>query len=208
MSSHNNTSSYGQVSGFRAHHPNTIYLANLNYDIKANEIEKLFSQYEDIKISDIKQRENKAFVFVTFGTREEAKAVIQKYSQAEFMGRKLIVDWSNKAGEAKMRPKGYGGFRERSQESKRHGRRTERVDKRRNSSDSPSPSRSKSRKEKKYSKSRSRSYEKPRRRDSHNYFNDPRALLKMIADGKSRHGSGVYEKIAGERLQSMINSKH
>lgn len=214
MSGQNSQSNYPQPQTHAPprHHPNTIYVANLNYDVKPTDIEKLFSEFADIKLSDIKQRENKAFVFVTFATRDDAKKAIAKYSKSEFMGRRLVVDWSNQAGESKPRQKvgSLTNHREKSPDQRKHVKRSsDRYDRNRDPSDSESRSKSKTRKDRKYhtSKSRSRSHEKPPRRREHNYFAEPRALLKMIAEGKSRHGSGVYEKIAGERLQSMISSK-
>lgn len=197
--------------GFRGPHPNTIYVANFSSEIHESDIRKLFSSYEDLKISDIKIRDNKAFAFVTFGSREDAKEAIDKFAGREFQGRNLIVDWSNKAGESRSRlPKSGQGapFREKSPEP---GKRYKKESKYRESSESGSRSRSRGKKDrerKKHSRSRSRSHEKYSRKREYNYFNDPRVLLKMIADGKSKHGSGVYEKIAGERLQKMINSKY
>lgn len=83
-----------------------MYVANLDPNVKAEDIESYFKVFGPMRLtSNIKQRENKNFVFVTFDRFEDAKEAMNKSAGVEFFGRKMYVDWSGRFDkEGKDRP--------------------------------------------------------------------------------------------------------
>ena len=85
---------------------NTMYVANLDPSVTAQDIETYFKTFGPMRLtSNIKQRENKNFVFVTFDNYDDAREAMNKSAGAEFFGRKMYVDWSGRFDkEGKDRP--------------------------------------------------------------------------------------------------------
>lgn len=80
-----------------------IYVGNLPYDAKVNDIRGLFAdisyQIKDISMSiDPMTGRNPSYCFVDFTTKEAAEKTIQHYNGLSFMGRPLKVNLSVKPG--------------------------------------------------------------------------------------------------------------
>jgi len=73
-----------------------IYVGNLSYKSTEEEIQKLFSDYGDVKsvqiISDRRSGRSKGFAFVEMEDDSEAKEAIEALNDIEFGQRKLIVN--------------------------------------------------------------------------------------------------------------------
>lgn len=106
-----------------------------------SDLEAFFRSFEAIRVSTIKQRDNKFYAFVTFPTREKANEAMDKNQGMELFGRKLYIDWAGKTYDKERPPRLYnhpaashGGFnsypRDRSHgDQKDHSfRRTERQE--------------------------------------------------------------------------------
>lgn len=104
---------------------NKLYIGNIPYSTKQEELKELFSQYgqlDDIKIiTDRFSGESRGFGFATYSTEAEAHEAIEKLNGAEFQGKALKVnvarepsrDGGGSGGRGGARP-GGGGFRGRS----------------------------------------------------------------------------------------------
>ena len=67
-----------------------LYVGNLSYSTKENEVSDLFSTYGQVVSAKI--IENKGFGFVEMGSSEEAQAALDALNNSEFMGRTLKID--------------------------------------------------------------------------------------------------------------------
>ena len=91
---------------------NKLYVGNLSYSTRENELTDLFSTYG--KVVSVKIIENKGFGFVEMGSSEEAQAALDALNNTEFGGRTLKIDEARP-----MQPRsnfgenrgGYGGNR-------------------------------------------------------------------------------------------------
>lgn len=85
-----------------------IYVGNLNWAIKNEDLESLFAQYGEVTSAKVvtdkfNNDRSKGFGFVEMSNDEEAKAAIAALNEQEIEGRRLIVNESN------PRPAGEGG---------------------------------------------------------------------------------------------------
>ncbi len=77
-----------------------IYLGNLNFEAKEEEIEELFQAFGDVEeVKIIKDRysgKSRGFAFVQMGSDEAGAKAIEELNDTEWQGRKILV---NKARE-------------------------------------------------------------------------------------------------------------
>jgi RNA recognition motif-containing protein len=89
-----------------------IYVGNISYTAKEENLGELFAQYGDVVsvkiITDRETGKSKGFGFVEMNDEQAAAAAISALDGAEFGGRKLKV---NPAMD-KPRPQRTGGFRD------------------------------------------------------------------------------------------------
>jgi RNA recognition motif-containing protein len=69
---------------------NKLYVGNLSYSTKENELSDLFSTYGQVVSAKI--IENKGFAFVEMGSSDEAQAALDALNNADFGGRTLKID--------------------------------------------------------------------------------------------------------------------
>ncbi len=73
-----------------------LYAGNLNYKVKKEDLESLFSQIGKVEsavvITDKVTGRSKGFGFVEMATDDEASAAIEKLHDTDFQGRKLLVN--------------------------------------------------------------------------------------------------------------------
>jgi RNA recognition motif-containing protein len=69
---------------------NKLYVGNLSYSTRENELAELFSTYG--QVASVKIIENKGFGFVEMGSSEEAQAALDALNNSEFGGRTLKID--------------------------------------------------------------------------------------------------------------------
>lgn len=82
-----------------------LYVGNLSYSVTNEQLEKLFSNYGEVKQVNI--IEGKGFGFVEMGSNSEAKKAKEVLNGYEFEGRTLKVDEARPPKKRQMR----GGFR-------------------------------------------------------------------------------------------------
>ena len=79
-----------------------LFVGRLPYEISEEELSKAFSEHGKIdSINIAKDRESgksKGFAFVTFPSKEEAKAAIKAMNGSEIKGRKIVVEESSSGG--------------------------------------------------------------------------------------------------------------
>jgi len=88
-----------------------IYVGNLNFKVEENQLKELFEEYGDVTtVSIIKDREtgrSRGFGFVEMPNDENAQTAIDELTDAEFMGKKMVLN------EARPKPnyerRGNGG---------------------------------------------------------------------------------------------------
>jgi RNA recognition motif-containing protein len=85
---------------------NKLYVGNLNYSVKSEELKELFSKYGEIK--EVNIIEGRGFGFVELSSPEEATKAKEELDGSEFKGRNLRV---NEARPPRDRDKRGGGFR-------------------------------------------------------------------------------------------------
>jgi transformer-2 protein len=127
---------------------NNLYVANLSFDTKEQDLEAHFSKCGALKetriVSDPYTKESKGFGFVTFERNEDADQAIIDLDKTELQGRSISVQKAKRSKPYAPTPGGYRGpMKTSSGGYQRHGR-------------SPSPMYSRRR-------SRSRSYSRGRR---------------------------------------------
>ncbi len=73
-----------------------IYVGNLNYKVREDEIESLFAEYGEVgSVKIIKDRESgrsKGFAFVEMTNDEEGQQAIDALHETEFLQRNLVVN--------------------------------------------------------------------------------------------------------------------
>jgi RNA recognition motif-containing protein len=83
-----------------------IYVGNLSYNVKENELEEIFKEYGEVTsvkvISDKFTGRSKGFAFVEMPNDDEAQNAIRELNEAEFSSRNLKV---NEAREPKQNDK-------------------------------------------------------------------------------------------------------
>jgi RNA recognition motif-containing protein len=92
---------------------NKVFVGNLNFKFKDNDLEKMFTEFGDIEdcvvISDRNTGRSKGFGFVTFISEDDAKKAVEAMNEKEIDGRKISVNIA-KPREEDYRPK-RDGFR-------------------------------------------------------------------------------------------------
>jgi RNA recognition motif-containing protein len=88
-----------------------IYVGNLNYKVREEEIESLFAEYGEVgSVKIIKDREtgrSKGFAFVEMANDEEGQQAIKALNDSEFLQRNLVV---NEARPQSNDNRGSGGY--------------------------------------------------------------------------------------------------
>lgn len=73
-----------------------IYVGNLSYGIKENDLKEIFEEYGETSsvriIKDKMTGKSKGFAFVEMDNDNEAKEAISNLNEAELQGRKLVVN--------------------------------------------------------------------------------------------------------------------
>jgi RNA recognition motif-containing protein len=73
-----------------------IYVGNLNYKVREEEIESIFAEYGEVNsVKIIKDREtgrSKGFAFVEMPNNEEGQQAIDALHETEFQQRNLVVN--------------------------------------------------------------------------------------------------------------------
>ncbi|MFV0605457.1 MAG: RNA recognition motif domain-containing protein [Niabella sp.] len=86
-----------------------IYVGNLSWSLKDQDLQNLFSQYGEVSsakiITDKFTNRSKGFGFVEMAEDEQAKAAIDALNGTELDGRNIVVN------ESKPKEGGGGGFR-------------------------------------------------------------------------------------------------
>jgi len=87
-----------------------LYVGNLSYDTRDDDLQELFSEYGQVVsakvIMDRDTGRPRGFGFVEMGTADEAQKAIQELDGKDFMGRTIKV---NMAQPREDRPRGGGG---------------------------------------------------------------------------------------------------
>ena len=72
-----------------------IYVGNLNYRIRENDLRNLMEQFGTVdSVKVVKDREtgrSKGFAFVEMQYDDEAKSAIEELNEKDFEGRKMVV---------------------------------------------------------------------------------------------------------------------
>jgi RNA recognition motif-containing protein len=91
---------------------NKLYVGNLSYNIRDDELQQAFSQYGSVTsakvMMDRETGRSKGFGFVEMGSDPEAQAAINGMNGQALDGRAIVV---NEARPREERPGGYGGGR-------------------------------------------------------------------------------------------------
>ena len=142
-----------------ANHGNNLYIANLSYQTREEDLQDLFAKFGKIKyckvIRDPVSKESRGFGFVTFEDAAEAQEAIKQLNNTEVSGRKLHIEEAKRAAPYSPTPGKYMGHSREKSDGKRSDRDRDRDRDRRRS---PSPRR------RRRSISRSRSHSPHRRR--------------------------------------------
>ena len=89
---------------------NKLYVGNLPYTFRDNDLEQAFSQYGQVTSAKVMMERDtgrsKGFGFVEMGSPAEAQAAIEGMNGQQQGGRALVV---NEARPMEQRPRGFGG---------------------------------------------------------------------------------------------------
>ncbi|XP_065887689.1 probable splicing factor, arginine/serine-rich 6 [Dysidea avara] len=155
---------------------NQIFVGRLPKHTRNRDLEDIFFPYGKLTRCEVKQGMRLAYGFVEFEDRRDAEDAIRQENGREFMGTRIVVEWSRGYKDKNGGRGGYDRYDRRDRDRDRYDRggRDDRYSRRKSYSRSPprhkrrrSPSRSRSRS---YSKSRSpvdrrsRSYSRERDR--------------------------------------------
>lgn len=73
-----------------------IYIGNLNYKVREEDLEQLFGEYGEVTsvkiISDRDTGRAKGFAFAEMPNDAEARKAIEELNQTEFQGRQMVVN--------------------------------------------------------------------------------------------------------------------
>lgn len=86
-----------------------IFIGNLDFDLKTEDLEKMFSEFGDIEdavvITDRNTNRSKGFGFVTFADEESVKKAVSEMNGKEIEGRKLTVNEAEEKERNDSRPR-------------------------------------------------------------------------------------------------------
>tara|TARA_B100000683_G_scaffold178205_1_gene171712 strand:- start:417 stop:806 length:390 start_codon:yes stop_codon:yes gene_type:complete len=89
---------------------NKLFVGGLKWEATEDDLREFFAEAGEITdavvLHDRDTGRSRGFGFVTYATDEEAKAAVEKFNEADFMGRKLTV---NEARQREDRSGGGGG---------------------------------------------------------------------------------------------------
>jgi hypothetical protein len=89
---------------------NKLYVGNLPYSVRDNDLEQAFSQFGAVTSAKVMMERDtgrsKGFGFVEMGSDAEAQAAIQGMNGQPLGGRSVVV---NEARPMEQRPRGFGG---------------------------------------------------------------------------------------------------
>jgi RNA recognition motif-containing protein len=89
---------------------NKLYVGNLPYNFRDNDLEQAFSQFGSVTSAKVMMERDtgrsKGFGFVEMGSPAEAQAAIEGMNGQQQGGRALVV---NEARPMEQRPRGFGG---------------------------------------------------------------------------------------------------
>ena len=92
-----------------------LFVGNLNFKAKSEDLEDLFSEFGEIEesyvVSDKNTNKSKGFGFVTFVEDKDAEAAILSMKDKEFDGRKLTVNVAEEKSGSNGRSNGRGNDR-------------------------------------------------------------------------------------------------
>jgi len=116
-----------------ANEGNNLYISNLSYKIKDQDLHEKFSQYGKIKyckiIKDPYTSQSRGFGFVTFETVEDADEALSALNKTELDGRDLRIEKAKRPRPYSPTPGVYKGnpkYRRSPQRSHRYSRRSPR----------------------------------------------------------------------------------
>lgn len=84
-----------------------LYVGNLTYSVKEDQIRELFSKYGEVV--SVKIIEQKGFGFVEMATKEEAEAAMEGLNQTVFEGRTMRIDEARPMQPRREYDRGSGG---------------------------------------------------------------------------------------------------
>jgi RNA recognition motif-containing protein len=84
-----------------------LYVGNLTYSVKEDQLKDLFSQYGEVV--SVKIIEQKGFGFVEMATSEEAQAAMDALNQTVFEGRTMRIDEARPMQPRREFDRGPGG---------------------------------------------------------------------------------------------------
>jgi len=80
-----------------------IYIGNLNYNVKDEELEELFNPFGQVQsvkvIRDFNTGRSRGFAFVEIENEEGGLKAIEELNESEFLDRKIIVNRAREKGE-------------------------------------------------------------------------------------------------------------
>ena len=86
-----------------------IYVGNLNYKVKEDDLKTIFEDYGNVEsvkiIADKYNGRSKGFGFVEMADDNEARAAIEALHESEYEGRKMIVNEARPKRESNYRPR-------------------------------------------------------------------------------------------------------
>lgn len=92
-----------------------IYVGNMSYDIKEDDLRQVFSEFGQVEsvaiINDKMTNRPKGFGFVEMASSEAAQAAINALNGKELKGRAIIVNEAKPQQKSSNRSGGYGGGR-------------------------------------------------------------------------------------------------
>lgn len=88
---------------------NKIFVGNLNFKIKIDDLDEMFAKFGEIEdsviISDRETGRSKGFGFVTFVEEDAAKAAVEEMNEKDLDGRKITVNIAKEREESRDRPR-------------------------------------------------------------------------------------------------------
>lgn len=98
----------------------TIYVGNLNYQVREEELSQLFSEYGEVTsvkiVKDSETGRPRGFAFIEMADESSANDAIEALNEAEFHQRPLVVNMARPKGANTDRPRSFskgnggGGF--------------------------------------------------------------------------------------------------